>query len=111
MSLDSNENPAAILQGRIQTKFDIDNFEFWVSDIRKKFAFTADFLPFRSEEGKSPGLAFYDTYGNLLAVSTVYGPGYLSFEPSYSGYYYLAVNSGTSQKTSKYRVLIDLIPK
>ena len=111
VSLDSTENPAAILEGRIQTKFDIDNFEFRISDTTKKHAFTADFLPYRSEEDKSPGLAVYDNYGNLLAVTTVYSSGFLSFEPSYTGYYYLAVNSGASQKTSKYRVLIDLISK
>ena len=111
ISLDYNENPAAILQGRIQTKSDIDNFEFWVSDTRRKYAFTADFLPFRSSEDKSPGLGIYNNYGNLLAITTVYSSGYLSFEPSSAGYYYLAVNSGTSQKTSKYRVLLDLIAK
>jgi hypothetical protein len=109
--LDYNENPAAILEGRTQTKFDIDNFEFWVSDIRKKFAFTADFLPFKSEEDKYPGLAIYNNYGNSLAITTVHSSGYLSFEPSYYGYYYVAVNSGYSQKTSGYRVLIDRITK
>jgi len=109
--LDYNENPAAILQGIIQTKSDIDNFEFWVSDTRRKYAFTADFLPFKSSEGKYPGLGIYNNYGNLLAITTVYSSGYLSFEPSSAGYYYLAVNSGTSQKTSKYRVLLDLIAK
>ena len=111
MSLDSNENPAAILEGRIQTKFDIDNFRFWISDTRKGYAFTADFLPFRSAEDRQPGLAIYNNYGNLLAITTVYSSGFLSFEHSYTGYYYLEVNSGDSQKTSEYRVLIDLVAK
>jgi hypothetical protein len=111
VSLDSTENPIAILEGRIQTKFDIDNFVFWVSDTRKKYAFSADFLPFKSAEDKYPGLTIYNNYGNLLAVTTVHSSGFLSFEPSYTGYYYLAINSGTSQKTSEYRVLIDLIAK
>jgi hypothetical protein len=109
--LDSNEAPAAILQGRIQTKFDIDNFEFWVSDTRKKIAFTADFLPFKSEEDRFPGLKVYNNYGNVLKITTVHSSGFLSFEPSSTGYYYIAVNSGYHQKTSEYRVLIDLIAK
>jgi len=109
--LDISENPAAVIGGRIQTKSDIDNFEFWVSDTRKKYAFSADYLPFRSAEDKYPGLAIYDTYGNLLAITTVHSSGYLSFEPSYTGYYYLAVNSGRAQKTGEYRVLLDLIFK
>jgi hypothetical protein len=111
ISLDYNENPAANLRGRIQTKSDVDYFEFWISDTRKMLVFSADFLPFRSAEGKYPGLGIYNNYGNLLAITTVYSSGYLSFEPSSAGYYYLAVNSGTSQKTSKYRVLLDLIAK
>jgi len=109
--LDSNESPAAILEGRIQTKVDIDNFKFWIPDTRKAYAFTADFYPFRSAEGKHPGLEVYDNYGNLLAISTVYSPGFLSFEPNYTGNHYLSVNSGDSQKTSEYRILIDLISK
>ena len=111
MSLDASENPAAIIGGRIQTKFDIDTFKFLISDTRRKYAFTADFLPFRSAEDKYPGLAVYNNYGNLLAITTVYSSGFLSFEPGYTGYYYLEVNSGDSQKTSEYRVLVDLIAK
>ena len=111
VSLDASENPAAIIGGRIQTKFDIDIFVFLISDTVRKYAFTADFLPFRSAEDKYPGLAIYDSYGTLLAITTVYSSGFLSFETSYTGYYYLTVNSGDSQKTNEYRVLVDLIAK